>query len=299
MSSESKAEQIKTANALARKYTGEFAVATIILLSVSVAGFAVTAYGFYNNIISEWMTIILLGTFTYFSYTPLHEAVHNNINGKQENLRWLNNLCGYIGGQLIGVSYTSHRVEYLDHHSNTNHPDKDPDFIVSEFSKGPLHILIAGTKFLLIQNTYLARKYWSDISSKDRIIYGLELATNIIWRAALIWLLSTSTSISLLGAFVVVILGYYLGAFFTAYWFAYRPHHPYKHQGRFINTASLIFPRGLKFMEGFWLGQNIHSIHHLYPRVPFYRYKALHTEIEPIMRENGTPIIGIFSRRPQ
>ena len=57
-------------------------------------------------------------------------------------------------------------------------------------------------------------------------------------------------------------------------------------------------PRWMKPFEWFWLGQNLHSIHHLFPRVPFYRYHALHREIEPIMRAHGTPIVGIFSRRP-
>jgi len=38
-------------------------------------------------------------------------------------------------------------------------------------------------------------------------------------------------------------------------------------------------------------------VHHLFPRVPFYRYHALHRRIEPIMRAHGTPMIGTFNRR--
>ncbi|MDX1757034.1 MAG: fatty acid desaturase [Marinobacter sp.] len=57
-------------------------------------------------------------------------------------------------------------------------------------------------------------------------------------------------------------------------------------------------PRWMKPLEWFWLGQNLHSIHHLFPRVPFYRYHALHRQIEPVMRAHGTPIIGAFSRQP-
>ena len=90
-----------------------------------------------------------------------------------------------------------------------------------------------------------------------------------------------------------------LGGFFTAYWFAYRPHIPYQDPTRYRNTNSLIMPAWMKPVEWFWLGQNLHSIHHLFPRVPFYRYHALHREIEPVMRAHGTPIVGIFSRQPE
>jgi len=57
-------------------------------------------------------------------------------------------------------------------------------------------------------------------------------------------------------------------------------------------------PRWMKPLEWFWLGQNLHSIHHLFPRVPFYKYHALHRDIEPVLQAQGTPIIGIFSREP-
>ena len=63
------------------------------------------------------------------------------------------------------------------------------------------------------------------------------------------------------------------------------------------SASSLLMPVWMKPLEWFWLGQNLHSIHHLFPRVPFYRYHALHRRIEPIMRAHGTPILGVFSRR--
>ncbi|WP_255376211.1 fatty acid desaturase [Oleiphilus sp. HI0066] len=47
-----------------------------------------------------------------------------------------------------------------------------------------------------------------------------------------------------------------------------------------------------------WVGQNLHAIHHLFPRVPFYKYHALYRDIQPILRKQGTPILGVFSRKP-
>ena len=290
-------EQSRQADTIARNYIGGMAYPTIALLAISILGFCLTLLAFANGGLSVWATTLLIAVFTYFSYTPLHEAVHSNIHGGDEKRRWLNDACGYLGGQLIAVSFTSHRLEHFDHHRNTNVSDKDPDFIVSDFGKGPLHALVTALRFLSLQNTYLVRNYWAKIKTRQRIIYLVELLSMFTWRIFVITAIAATGSASVLEAIAVVLLGYYIGAFFTAYWFAYRPHHPYKLQARFENTSSLIMPRGLRFIEWFWLGQNLHSIHHLYPRVPFYRYRALHREIEPTLRSHNTPIIGIFSRK--
>lgn len=39
-----------------------------------------------------------------------------------------------------------------------------------------------------------------------------------------------------------------------------------------------------------WGYQNYHSIHHLFPRIPFYRYRRLFEEIELVMVAKGAPI---------
>lgn len=56
-------------------------------------------------------------------------------------------------------------------------------------------------------------------------------------------------------------------------------------------------PIWMKPLEWFWFGQSLHSIHHAFPRVPFYRYHALFREIESVMRAHGAPMIGTFDRR--
>ena len=37
------------------------------------------------------------------------------------------------------------------------------------------------------------------------------------------------------------------------------------------NTSSLIAPVWMRPIRWFWMNQDLHSIHHLFPRVPFYR----------------------------
>lgn len=288
----------KQAIASARSHMGHIAWPTVMLAAAVLAGYVLNLALFAFGVIPVWAALPILGALTYLSYTPLHEAVHGNIHGGHEWLKWLNDLCGYLMAPLIAIPYASHRHEHLTHHRHTNQPDKDPDFMVSGMGKGLMPAFTTVIRFIGIQNSFFVKQQWNKASSKDRLIYCLELLISLGWRAAFVLVVVQSGAVSALAAVSVIVLGYLLGGFFTAYWFAYRPHIPYQDANRYRNTSSLIMPAWMKPLEWFWLGQNLHSIHHLFPRVPFYRYHALHREIEPILRAHGTPIVGAFSRKP-
>ncbi|GLR25663.1 fatty acid desaturase family protein [Limnobacter litoralis] len=274
-----------------KEYTGELAWVTIGLTVFVVSSTGLLLWLFAEKNLSIGVAIPMYSVLTYMSYTPLHEAVHGNIHGQHSHLKWLNDLCGYLVATLIMVPYSTHKVEHFTHHRYTNQADKDPDYVVSNMRNGLLSFLLSGFHFLWVQITFLFRDYWKTTSGKDRCIYLTEILLTLGWRVAFGLWLGTAEAAWLLVA------GYLIGAFFTAYWFAYRPHHPYDNSNRYQNTNSLIVPAWMKPLEWFWLGQNLHSIHHLFPKVPFYRYHALHREIEPVLRAHRTPIIGIFSRR--
>lgn len=275
----------------AREYTGALAWPTVVMVALVLAGLVATLGLFAAGVLPLWAAILLYGALTYLSYTPLHEAAHGNISGGNDRLQWLNNLCGYLVAPLIMIPYSTHRVEHFTHHRYTNQPDKDPDHMVSGMGGGFIAFVIVGLKFLWMQNTFLFRDYWATAPRRERLTYWAEVLVALGWRTAFVLLVARESDL------ILLVAGYVLGAFFTAYWFAYRPHHPYDNAARYRNTSSLIMPRWMKPLEWFWMGQNLHSIHHLFPRVPFYRYHAVHRRIEPILRAQGTPIIGLYSRR--
>lgn len=280
----------KKAIAAAQQHMGKVAWGTIVLTIFVVLAFVSVMVFYAQGVVSGWSAVALISILTYVSYTPLHEAAHGNINGKNEKLSWINSLCGYLVAPIIAIPYASHSIEHFTHHRYTNQPDKDPDFVISGLGKGPFQAFVTIFKFVWTQNAFFALHHWDKASVKERLIYCSELILSIGWRVAFIAMVDQP------GIAWVVLGGYLLGGFFTAYWFAYRPHLPYKEPKRYQNTNSLIMPNWMKPFEWIWLGQNLHSIHHLFPRVPFYRYHALHREIEPIMRAHGTPIVGIFTR---
>ena len=281
----------KQAIAMAREYTGELAWPTVALVALVLTAFIANLALFAAGLLPLWAAILLYGVLTYLSYTPLHEAAHGNIHGGQDRSQWINDCCGYLVAPLIMIPYSTHKLEHFTHHRYTNQPGKDPDYMVREMRHGLVAFIIQGVQFLWMQNTFLFRDYWATASTRERAIYWTEVSFALGWRIAFAVLVARESTVTML------VVGYLIGAFFTVYWFAYRPHHPYEDATRYRNTNSLIMPSWMKPLEWFWCGQNLHSIHHLFPRVPFYRYHALHRRIEPIMRAHGTQIIGVFSRR--
>jgi len=282
----------KQAIAISKEYTGGLAWPTVILVALVLSAFVANLWLFAADLAPLWAATLIYAALTYMSYTPLHEAAHGNIHGSHERLQWLNDLCGYLVAPLIMVPYSTHKVEHFTHHRYTNQPGKDPDFILSGMRHGFLAFIVCGFKSFWTQNTFLFRDYWATASRRERAVYFAEVALAIGWRVAFLALIPAASTL------VLLVAGYLAGGFFTAYWFAYRPHLPYEEPARYRNTNSLIMPVWMKPLEWFWLGQNLHSVHHLFPRTPFYRYHALHRKIEPIMRAHGTPVIGIFHRRP-
>lgn len=282
----------KQAIKIAHAYMGGMAWPTVFLTLAVVTAYIAHLCLFAMGLLPIWLACLCMAVLTYFAYTPLHEAVHGNINGAGSHYRWLNNLCGYLVAQIVAVPYTSHKVEHFTHHRFTNIPDKDPDYIISGLGKGLPSIVMTVFKYIWTQSSYFAQHQWQRSSLKQRSIYCVELTLILAWRIAFI------VSVAQPGTLLVIIGGYFVGGYFTAYWFAYRPHIPYQNPNRYQNTNSMIVPTWLKPVEWFWLGQNLHAIHHLFPRVPFYLYHKVHKEVEPILHAHDTPIIGIFSRDP-
>ena len=78
--------------------------------------------------------------------------------------------------------------------------------------------------------------------------------------------------------------------------FSWLPHVPFDSTARFHNTRINTF-RGSTWLL---LHQDRHLIHHLYPSVPWYRYRALFHDVRPLLEAEGARVEGRDSnpRRP-
>jgi beta-carotene hydroxylase len=283
-----------TANQTAARYMGEVCWPTVFLGTMIIVGYVAVLWAVATAGFTLWLAVPASAVLVYLGYTVLHESIHGSITGRDRSLRWLNDLLGYLMGQLLFIPMTAHRYEHLAHHRHTNNPEKDPDFAYSR-ATGPIAALLTVPKGITTQYRFFFRNCWNAGRRAENAKFVIEVCVALAWRLAFMmqgyWL----------EGLAIFVLGALLGLLLLMYLFAFIVHQPYREQGRYVDTATIVIPGPFgKLINLLWMYQNYHSIHHLYPRVPFYRYVELFEEIEPIMSANGAQIheLGPTGLRP-
>jgi len=270
-------------NATARSAMGEVAWPTIIMAIGLVTAYGATLASYLLGHLPLWAATALIAVIVYAIYTVMHEAVHGSISGVHKPLKGLNDALGYLAGQIIGTSFIAHRKEHLAHHIHTNIEGQDPDMPLA--SSSGLQLVVGALKALPYQFWYYLRTHWDNASNKEQRIFIAEVCVAISWRLVLVFVLGSS------GALFLLVIANLIGIFITLILFAWIVHRPHTATERYRNTSTFVFPSPFgTIISGLWLFQNYHSIHHLFPRVPFYRYRQVFNQIEPVMDRNGAPI---------
>jgi len=281
----------------AKQHMGNFAWPTVVLGIVLVAVYLATPLLVVMGVMPLLVAVPLAGCVTYASYTVLHDAAHGSISGSHTSLRWVNEALGYIAAWIFMMPLTAHRHEHLAHHRHTNMPAEDPDYVMSDMTRSPFHALRAAARIYTGQYTYYFKNRWDKAPRSQNLILCLEvvvaLAPRLAFIAAGFWLEGVA----------LFAIGWLLGIALVMFLFAYIVHTPHEAVGRYVDTSTIVIdgPAG-KLATLLWGFQNYHSIHHLFPRVPFYTYRALFEEIEPVMVARGAPIYylglrGMHSRK--
>lgn len=274
------------ANKFARTYMGAVALPTVCFAVIIFASYVSVIYATMFGGMSLLLGYILASILTYASYTILHDAVHGSIGGASNKYSWLNNGLGYLAGQIMMVPFTAHQQEHLAHHRHTNDENDDPDHFLDDDS---LWSLIKGTLLVLpLQYKYYRKHNWATASRRANLILTAEIILMFSWRLAFV------TAGFHIEALVLLIGSLATAVFALIILFVWLVHRPYDKKERYLNTNTFVMPGWLDTpMSWLWLFQNYHSVHHLFPRVPFYHYKALFKKIEPIMISKNAPIIRV------
>jgi beta-carotene hydroxylase len=267
---------------------GMVAWPTIILGVVLGASYITTVVMALTGFLALWVAVPLVAVLTYASYTILHESVHGSITGNDQSLRWLNKTLGYMAAWIVMIPLTAHRHEHTAHHRYTNDATKDPDFHVGEMGESPLAMVRAVVRAIVRQFRYYSENHWATASSKEKTQLCIEVAAALVPRVAVMvagyWVEGVA----------LFVLGWLIGAIILLYLFAYVVHRPHEQVGRYVDTSTILLPQPLHgLITWLWLFQNYHSIHHLFPRVPFYKYPQLYGELEETMLAKGAPIYRI------
>jgi len=274
---------------VANSFSGLVAWPTVVFALLIFIAYIVTIAVTLDGTLSLWLATPIVSLLVYAIYTPMHEAVHQNVSGRNAQFAWLDWLLGFIAGFMLGFPFMVHKREHFAHHRSTNDPELDPDWIYA----GPpgLKTATRGLRAIKAQYSWYLGAVWPGSSLKDKIILLCEIALIVGSRVGLL-AAGYFAEFLLLG-----VLANVLGVLLTVYLFAWLPHHTHENKERYTNTSTYhsdgFFGR---MATTLWLWQNYHSIHHLFPKVPFFRYRLVFDRISDTMRHYDAPIYNASFR---
>ncbi len=282
--------ELRAERAVAARYWGGFEiriVATFAMFAVLWVGVIVLGT---IGVIPLWLGLVVNTVLASTFYMPMHEATHGNIAGGDTSKRGIERAVGALCSIPTGLSYAAHQPSHMRHHAFTNDPDRDPD----HWSSGRLRSLPARWLQTLVILTFLP--VFALVPAAQRCIPGRvqrALAAEDDRRSGIaqlrFWLL---THIVLLVAILTgfgwpAFLLWYLPSKLQTFWlifiFAWFPHHPADEVGRYADTRVAVFPGSTLIVRG----HDHHAAHHMFPRVPHYRLRALWNEIATDMVAKG------------
>lgn len=270
---------------IAKQYMGDPTPVTGVFAATISCAYGYSVYAGITGMWPMWLAFFVTSYLAFMAYTPLHESVHQNICGREKRYRWLNDLVGYTMASILGFSFHIHKWAHRVHHQVTNVPGADPDHV---FKGQLLYDTVLGG-VLLVGNEY--RMYFTDafpkLDTPRKSIVLAEIATFVGWRMVLaVWFPNE--------VLLLCVLSSIAGVTWLVIIFAWLVHIPFDQTQRYRDTSTYLLPKAVhRAGTWLWLWQNYHTIHHLFPRIAFYKYETVFNRIEPGLRERGTPIHSI------
>lgn len=268
-------------------YQGMVAWPTVWLALGIVVSFATVCTLCALGIWPLWVGLILNSFILYASQTPLHEACHGNIAGRDQRYMWLNHLIGYACGSILLHEYKAFRTLHLIHHRQTNDSEIDPDHWVKV--KNPFRVLLRCLTIVFYYNHYFFKHVALDPSSPEHKRVAMHIiAMYFVYYTIAIWL-------CLFGYWREVLMlwigPHILASALIIFFFAYLPHEPHQETDRYRDT-NVFHVRGVweRAVNWLYLYQNYHLIHHLFPRIPFYLYPSAFKDLRPILESEHAHI---------
>lgn len=263
---------------------------TVALFSSFVALFIGSITLALRGVISAPVSIALSTVASYISYSIVHEAAHNAISTNKP----LNDWIGRIS--LLGISITpffeTYRFLHLVHHRHTNDPVKDPDAFCGHGPAWnlPLRWCVMDVAYVL---TYFRLGTYNGRPKGERTEFWLAFVFSLL-VLGVVFKMGWGEPFLLL-----YFLPTRLGLFLLAFAFDFLPHHPHQvtvQDSVFRATSNRI---GLEWLlSPLFICQNYHLSHHLYPSVPFYRYRRVWLARKRYHDSNHPAIVAPFGLRP-
>ena len=258
---------------------------TVLVFLLSFIGFGLSTYACLTEMVSPFITVPLSAFFVFWSFTPLHEAVHRNLS----SVSWLNDSIGTMSAQLLlpGFSSGLYRYLHITRHTRTGQTD-DPDI---KFTDKNLLLCWWNSAFLDVLWTKYYFSVWSERPVAERAQFTVGL---VLYIAMFVVALSSPYAVEFSLAFLMPM---FLGRIITVYLFATIQHeegHEQRHDP--LGATWIQDAHSNLFQRIFMLGQSQHLIHHLYTNVPWYNYERIWQVIQTKVPGTNISHGGYFAR---
>jgi beta-carotene hydroxylase len=214
------------------------------------------------------------------AYLPSHAGQHSHLSGGRRNLLWLDSLVGQISVIPLAQSHAVLKATHMKHHAHTNDPENDPDYFhgnAKSWIEAAINVNIAynadGPALKTIEkHSEEDPKFREAIESGalwGLLFFFAQIILAIIYplETLLLWWIPKRVASSYLGIV-----------------FSYFPHSGLG-KGRYTDTRFWTnkMPRFLNH------SMQIHTMHHMYPRICHYDEAKAIEALKPFMIERGMP----------
>jgi beta-carotene hydroxylase len=275
---------------LARGLEPRIAWPTILLTLILVpAHVALLAFGIAGDVSPWWLTLPL-GVSAYLHYTPCHEAIHRNIV-RSPRFDPVNRVIGWWGALLTGMTWPLLLRTHIAHHVHTNGA-RDPDAFV-QGSLPRLFVLAMASVVTNLVPVPVWRLVYGDQLPNLGYLDAWKVMPAAEWRQHQLvhglMCLAVWAAVALghgEAVFALYVVPATIGRLLMGIFLSWLPHRPFVEGDRYAQ-ASLYRGRLLALASA---GHSMHLMHHLWPRVPFYRYHALYRRLAPLLHERGVRV---------
>lgn len=271
---------IEAERKLARTFMGriewEMILIGVLQFTTWIATWVLVIYGIIPLLVG-----FLIALFTACNaYLPSHAGQHGHLSGGRKNLQWLDYLVGQISVIPLAQSHEILKATHLKHHAHTNDPDMDPDFFhgnAKNWWEAAVNVNIAyndeGPALRAIEKHQENDPKFKEALEKGGswafLFYFAQIILAVLYpiETLLLWWIPKRVATSYLGIV-----------------FSYFPHSGLE-KGRYKDTRFWTnrVPRFLNH------SMQIHTMHHMYPRICHYDEAKAIEALKPFMIERGMP----------
>lgn len=260
---------------------------TLAMMVVCFAVFFSSVAASVAGLIPLWVGALINGLIGYLIFSVVHDAIHRAVSRHQG----LNDVIGQIA--LIPfapmVTLGLFRWGHIQHHQHASGP-KDPDRWCFE---GPRWLLPVRWMFIDAWYFYFVLRHGDKTAYRHLrpTLVAIAICTSLFAT-----IIAAGYGLELLflwflpGRMTQVLLG------FAFFWLPHEPHDT--PQAENFTRATTVRQGFETLMTPLLQSQNYHLIHHLFPRVPFYRYDEMWVLLEPQLREHDLAIQHDFAIKP-